>query len=213
MKNKLLYFLINIAVFLFFVFFFAFLIIAFVVREQGSDFIVLFYLAGISAFFGIISLIMYAKITKSKWYKEVVELIRLEKFEKAKSKKLKEYGFEVSSSINHLELTLRCFQSAELSNGKIFFREGINIYNKKEPSIDVFYLPKELINSFDMGTEKSRIKLIAEDIDAFFKSRKLSINFLNCVVLFYQDAIEEREKDFYYNCSAFNILFFHMRMQ
>ena len=193
-KNKFLYRISALSAPLFLLLFIAFSIMALVLREQGKPFLVWFLLAGISVLLAVIGLFVYLKILQTEWYKEIAKSTRSEKFQKARKKKFKEYILEAEP-----EQLLGHFRSACFHNGKIFFREGINIYNRKKTSVDIFFLPKEPLPSLDSEAEQDRLKSLSEGIDAFLTERKLDTSFINCVILFQHNEMEEKEKDFYYN--------------
>lgn len=199
-KNKFLYYIINMQIFVFLLFFVAFLIVALVLREKKLDYLTWFYLAGLALLLAGISIPIYVKAYKTVWYREIKQSIREEKYKKIQPTKLKEYFYSKESN----EQLFLGFQTMDLDEGQIFFREGKNIYNKKKVSYDIFYFQKDSVaNSAEMVVERERIKKTAQDIDSVFERQNFDMSFINCVIFFQYKKMDEKEKNFYHNFTGF----------
>lgn len=91
------------------------------------------------------------------------------------------------------------FSAREWRDGYIFFRPGENIYNEKEPSAEVFFLPAVSVrNSFDVGTERAALKKLDAALQNFLSAEGLGGKYIDCTVVFRHDALTAEEIRFYH---------------
>lgn len=182
---------------------FSFLITALVLKGKQQEYLVWYILAGIFLLISCVCLVTVRTIKQTKEYKEIVQSIRKEKYVKAKNK-IREYIFDIDTTeAGGIESLLQDFELEQLGNGKIFFmRPPKNIYDKKKEAYEIFYFPN-VSNTHDLTLELAAVKNYAETVTGFLKSKNYGSEFVDCVIVFQYDNLNESEKDFYRGFTGF----------